>query len=340
MSKKDASAGSLLKKYLVTPFSSMALGLFCTLIIGLILNQLAQIPGLSFLTRLTEVIGATSPVVGAAIGVAIVHGMGSRPLVVFSAAVTGAIGYASGGGPVGAVAAAIVGAIVGDLVCGKTGVDIVLVPAAVILSGGLVGLFVGPPVGRFMTYIGEVVMRATALQPFLMGIAVAVIMGMALTGPVSSAAIAISIGLSGLAGGASVAGCSAQMVGFAAASYRDNRIGSVLAQGLGTSKLQLGNVARRPQIWIAPTMASAVVGPLSTTVFAMQCNAVGAGMGTSGLVGQFATWATMSEGSSPGWLLLRILLLHIVIPIAVTLLADSGLRKLGWVKRGDMALET
>nr|WP_122012651.1 PTS sugar transporter subunit IIC [Maliibacterium massiliense] len=337
--KGGGAVSRFAKRYIIDPLSSMALGLFCTLIIGLILGQFAKIPGLGFLEQLTKMVDASSPVVGAAIGVAIAYGMKVRPLVIFSAAVTGAIGYASGGGPVGALVAAIVGAVLGDLVCGRTGgFDIVAVPFVSIISGGLIGVYVGPPIGSFMTALGQAINYATTLQPIPMGILVAVIMGMALTAPISSAAIAISIGLDGLAAGAAVAGCCAQMVGFAAASRRDNSWGGVLAQGLGTSMLQVGNIIRRPQIWIAPTLAAAVVGPISTAVFRMSCNALGAGMGTSGLVGQFATWATMSPTTNTWLLLGEIALVHFVLPIALTLLFDAGLRKLGWVRSGDMKL--
>ena len=328
---------ALSKRYFIDAMSSMALGLFSSLIIGLILSQLAAIPFLSFLKEFAALVSASSPVVGAAIGVAIASGLKARPLVIFSSAVSGAVGYHYGG-PVGAYLSAVTGAEAASLIAGKTPVDIVLVPAATIIVGGLVGLFTGPAVSAFMNGLGGVVNRSTELAPLPMGVLVAVIMGLALTAPISSAAISISLGLSGLAAGAACAGCCAQMVGFAVQSYPDNGVGGLVSQGLGTSMLQFGNIVRKPVIWLPPTLASAVLGPLSTVVFRMPNNPLGGGMGTSGLVGQFAAWASMKETFGPVSTLLPILLMHFALPALLTWLIAAGFRKKGWILPGDMKL--
>jgi uncharacterized membrane protein len=326
----------LLKRYFVDAMSAMALGLFSSLIIGLILSQLGKLPPLSFLSPLCEVVAASSPVVGAAIGGAIAYGLGSKPLVIFSCVVAGAIGYQAGG-PVGAYVAALVGAEIGRLVAGKTGVDIVLSPMVTIVSGGLAGLWVGPYINAFMQAFGELINTATELSPFPMGILVSVLVGLALTAPISSAALCIMMGLDGLAAGAATVGCCAQMVGFAVASYRENGFGGLISQGIGTSMLQFSNIMRRPAIWIAPTLAGAVLGPVSTCLLKMTNTPTGAGMGTSGLVGQFGTFASMAD--TPFLLLLlEVILLHFVAPSILTLLFDRLLRKIGWVHLGDMKI--
>lgn len=326
-------------RYFIKAMSSMALGLFASLIIGLILSQLAQISFLAWLKPFADVVAASSPVVGSAIGVAVATGLGAKPMVTFTSAVTGAIGY-NLGGPVGAFLAAVVGAELGNLVAGKTPVDIVLVPIVTIVSGGLVGTFVGPSISALMTGLGNVINNATQLAPVPMGIAVSTIMGLCLTAPISSAAIAISLGLDGLAAGAAAVGCSAQMVGFAVASYRENKLGGLVAQGIGTSMLQFGNICRRPQILIAPTLTSAILGPVSTAVFKMVNNAMGAGMGTSGLVGQFGAYSAMTAaGFSPLYTLALILLMHVLLPAALALGISELLRKIGWVRLGDQKLD-
>ena len=325
-------------RYFIKAMSSMALGLFASLIIGLILSQLSKIAGLAWLAPFAEMVAASSPVVGSAIGVAVAHGLGAKPLVMFTSAVTGAIGY-NLGGPEGAFLAAVVGAEVGGLVAGRTPVDIVLVPSVTILAGGLMGTLVGPPVSALMTGLGAFINHATTLAPVPMGIVVSTVMGLALTAPISSAAIAISLGLDGLAAGAAAVGCSAQMVGFAVASYRENKLGGLVAQGVGTSMLQFGNICRRPQILIAPTVAGAMLGPVSTAVLGMTNNAMGAGMGTSGLVGQFGAYSAMTAaGFAPLTTLGLIVLMHIVLPAAIALAVSELMRKIGWVKTGDQQL--
>ncbi len=337
----DNKALSLLKKffqrYFVDAMSAMALGLFSSLIIGLIMSQLSKVPFLAFLAPYSEMAAAASPVVGSAIGAAIAWGLKAKPLVVFSCVVCGAFGYQAGG-PVGAYVAAVVGSELGRLVSGKTKVDIVVTPMVTIITGSIAGQFVGPYIQSFMSGLGAVINQATELSPLPMGILVAVIVGMVLTAPISSAALCIMLDLSGLAAGAAVVGCSAQMVGFAVASFRDNKWGGLLSQGIGTSMLQFSNIMRKPQIWIAPTLASAVLGPVSTCIFKMTNTATGAGMGTSGLVGQFGAFAAMA-GTMPQWQLwVEVLLMHFIAPAILTLLFDFGLRKLGWIKDGDMKI--
>lgn len=327
------------KRYFIDAMSYMALGLFGSLIIGLIISQIAKIPGLGFLTGLTAVLAASSPVIGAAIGGAIAYGLKEKPLTIFSSIVVGAIGY-SVGGPVGAYVAAVVGAEIGNIFAGKTKVDIIVTPFITIISGGLVGIFVGPYINNFMTALGSFVNEATVLSPIPMGIVIAVVVGMVLTAPISSAALCIMIGIDGIAAGAAAVGCCCQMIGFAVASYRDNGVGGLLSQGLGTSMLQFANIMRRPQIWIAPTLASAVLGPISTQVLGMTNTSTGAGMGTSGLVGQFGAFAAMG-GTRETWIIwAEVIVMHFILPAALTLLFDFVLRKIGWIKKGDMLIAT
>jgi len=326
------------KRYGLDALGAMALGLFSSLIIGLILSQLSAIPGLAFLKEFADVVSAKSPVVGSAIGVAVAWGLKVKPLAIFSSAITGAFGY-NLGGPVGSFVAAVFGAEFGNLVAGKTRVDIVVIPSVTIIVGGLMGKFVGPVVSAIMTSIGNFINVATTLMPIPMGILVSTTMGMVLTAPISSAALAIALNMSGLAAGAATVGCSTQMIGFAVASYRENKIGGLIAQGLGTSMLQVPNILKKPQIWIPPTLASAILGPLATTIFAMENNPMGAGMGTSGLVGQFGTWAVMISTHSPLILLGKILLLHFILPALLTLLISEFMRKKGWIQYGDMKLD-
>ncbi len=333
----DNLAKRLLKRWFIDGMGAMALGLFSSLIIGLIISQLATIPGLSILAQFSEIVGAKSPVVGAAIGVAIAYGLKVKPLVIFASAATGAFGY-SLGGPVGAFVAALVGAEIGNLVANKTPVDIIVTPIVTILAGCAVGFLVGAPLNNFMTWLGSVINAATVLSPLPMGIAVAILVGMALTAPISSAALCIMMGIDGLAAGAAVAGCCAQMIGFAAMSFKENGWGGFLAQGLGTSMLQFPNILRRPQIWIPPILASAIVGPISTMIFQMANTPTGAGMGTSGLVGQFGAWAAMSATTAPAMLILEIGVVHFVLPVILTLLFAALLRKAGWIRPDDLKL--
>lgn len=326
----------ILKRYFVDALGAMALGLFSSLIIGLIISQFAKIPGLSVLNEIAAVVKSDG-VVGAAIGVAVSWGLKVKPLTMFSSAAVGAVGYLAGG-PVGAYIAAVVGAELGNILAGKTKIDIVVTPLITIITGGLVGIFVGPYVSRFMTAFGALVNNATELAPIPMGIVVSVLVGLALTAPISSAALCIMIGLDGIAAGAACVGCCCQMIGFAVASWRDNGLGGALSQGLGTSMLQFSNIVRRPIIWLAPTLASAILGPVSAAVLKMTNTPQGAGMGTSGLVGQFGAFDAMG-GTMPFWMfLVEILLMHLLLPAALTLFFDAAFRKLNWVRKGDMKI--
>ena len=330
----------ILKRYFLGALSAMALGLFASLVIGLILSQLSKIPGLAFLKEFTEIISSKSPVIGCAIGVAVAWGLKVTPLAMFSSAATGAFGYMyMGGGPVGAFIAAVVGAELGNLVSGKTKIDILVVPIVTIVAGSLAGKFAGPYISAFMTNLGALINSATTLMPIPMGIAVSTLMGLTLTSPISSAAVAISLNMSGLAAGAATVGCSSQMIGFAVASYRENKFSGLISQGLGTSKLQLPNVMMRPQVWIPPTLTGAILGPLATTVFSMKNNSLGAGMGTSGFVGQFGTLAAMQGSESTSIIVLKILLLHFIAPAVLTLFFSEIMRKKGWIREGDLKLK-
>lgn len=326
------------KRYFVDAMSAMALGLFASLIVGLIISQLAKIPYLGFLSKFTEVLAASSPVVGGAIGAAIAYGLKAKPLGIFSCIAVGAYGY-SLGGPVGAFAAAVVGCEIGSLVAGKTKLDIVLTPIVTIVTGGLCGMFVGPYLAKFMTWLGGVINAATLLHPFPMGMAVASLVGLALTAPISSAAICIMLGLDGIAAGAAAVGCAAQMVGFAVTSFRANGVGGLLSQGIGTSMLQFGNIMKRPQILLAPTLAGAILGPISTCVFRMTNTPTGAGMGTSGLVGQFGAWSAMHESFGAGKTIGLILLMHVAAPAVLSLAFHLIFKKIGLVKDEFLKLE-
>jgi uncharacterized membrane protein len=335
------------KRYIIDALGAMALGLFSSLIIGTILTQvfnLLGIAGLSFASAVIDMTGARSPLVGAAIAVAIGYSLKAPPLALYAAAAAGAIGYSAsfGGipaGPLGAYVAAVLGVEAGSFLAGKTKLDILVVPAAVILVGAIAGTLVGPPLASFMTGIGEVVNRMTMLRPFPMGVAVSAIMGIILTAPISSAALAIMLGLSGLAGGAATAGCCAHMVGFALASYRENGVAGLLSQGLGTSMLQVPNILRHPRIIVPAVAASVVTGPLATVVFKMENSPLGSGMGTSGLVGPITTWIAMRETTAPLTLLILILLVCFILPALIALGVSELMRRLGWIKAGQMKLD-
>lgn len=326
----------IFRRYFVDALGAMALGLFSSLIIGLIISQFGKIPGLSILSEIAAVV-KSDPVVGAAIGAAVAWGLKVKPLTVFSSAAVGAVGYLAGG-PVGAFVAAVVGAELGNLLAGRTKLDILITPLITILTGSLVGTFIGPWLNKFMTSFGALINSATELHPIWMGMAVAALVGLALTAPISSAALCIMIGLDGIAAGAACVGCCCQMVGFAVASWRDNGLGGTLSQMFGTSMLQFPNIVRRPVIWLAPTLASVILGPVSTALLQMKNTPMGAGMGTSGLVGQFGAYDAMI-GSTPLWVfLVEVLIMHFLLPAALTLFFDGVFRKLNWVRKGDMRL--
>lgn len=325
------------QRYFIEALSYMALGLFSSLIIGTILNTIGGKLGITFFTDTIWPIAQA--MTGPAIAVAVSYGLQSPPLVIFASVLTGAAG-AELGGPVGAFLAAVFGAEFGKLVYKETKIDIIVTPATTIIVGVLVGKFVGPAVSTFMNEFGRMIIYATQLQPIPMGILISVLMGMALTLPISSAAIAIMLGLSGLAGGAATVGCSAQMIGFAVMSYRENGMSGLFAQGLGTSMLQMPNIIKNPRIWIPPTLTSAILGPLSTYIFKMENIPIGSGMGTSGFVGQFGTITAMEAIGRGGiTLYLNILLLHFILPAVLTLLIAKFMRKRGWIKEEDLKLD-
>ena len=320
-----------LKRYAIDALNFMALGLFSTLIIGLILKNIGV---WAVLPWLIEAGSQAQAAMGAAIGVGVAYALQAPPLVLLSSTITGLAGAALGG-PVGCFLAAAFGAEFGKLVSKITVVDIIVTPAVTICVGIAVAQLLGSPISALMNQIGGFIMWSVELQPLLMGMVVSVVMGIILTLPISSAAIAISLSLSGLAAGAATVGCCCQMIGFATMSFRENHWGGLLSQGLGTSMLQMPNIVRNPKIWLPPIIASAVLGPLSTLVFQMSNIPSGAGMGTSGLVGQIGTIEAMGD-SSQIWLM--ILLLHFILPALLTLLIAAVFRRKGWIKTGDLSL--
>jgi hypothetical protein len=334
------------RRYFVDAMGAMTLGLFASLIIGVILVEIGRLlrpeevtPGLGVLLDnagyvLSRAGWWARGAAGFAMGVAVAFGLKAPPLVLFTAAAVGFVGNDLGG-PAGVLVAAIVGVELGKLVSKQTKVDIIVTPVVTLLAGTSVAVLIGPPIQGFMTATGNLIMWATDLMPALMGGIIAVVMGMMLTGPLSSAALAIMLGLEGIAAGAAVAGCAANMIGFAVASYRENKVGGLISQGLGTSMLQLPNIMKNPRIWIPPIAASAVVGPISAAVFAMENTSIGAGMGTSGLVGQFNAFIAMGYGSAAFF---QVGLVHFALPAAVSLAVSEFMRRRGWIKFGDMKL--
>lgn len=321
------------QRYLIDALGSMAQGLFASLLIGTILNTIGQQLNIPFLSETVWPIA--NSMTGSAIGVAVAYALGAPPLVLFSSTITGAAGNALGG-PAGAFIAALVGVEFGKLVSKETKLDIIVTTGVTILTGVIVGSFIGPVIGGVMTATGEVVMYATELAPFVMGVVVSVIVGIVLTLPLSSAALSMMLGLEGIAAGAAMAGCCAHMVGFAFLSFKENGWGGVAAQGLGTSMLQISNLVKNPWAWVPPIIVSAITGPLSTILFEMENSPVGAGMGTSGLVGIIETFNTMGGGVG---VILGVLILYIGIPALVTPLIGNFMRKQGLIKEGDLKLD-
>ena len=316
---------------------SMALGLFASLLIGTILSTVADKLSLAWLKDIASFASqATGPSMAVAIGLA----LKAPPLVLFSLCAVG-VGANSLGGPLGTLICAVIAAELGKLVSKETKVDILVTPTVTIVSGLLIARLAGPGVSAVMTAFGNMIMHATDMHPFFMGIIVSVLVGIALTLPISSAAICASFGaagLIGLAGGAATAGCCAQMVGFAVMSFKENRYGGLVAQGLGTSMLQMGNIVKNPRIWLPPTIVSAITGPIASCVFKME-NGVGvaSGMGTCGLVGPIGVMASDGFGSAKSWI--GMLLVCFILPAVLTPLVAYPMRKLGWIKDGDLKLE-
>ena len=320
--------------YLIDALGAMAFGLFASLLIGTIFATLGDKTHIEIFTTISAYAKSAT---GAALGVSIAFALKAPPLVLFSAATVGIAGNELGG-PVGALVATIIAAELGKIVSKETPVDILVTPGVTIISGVLASQFVGPGVSAFMTAFGNLVKTATVMQPLFMGILVSALIGIALTLPISSAAICIMLSLDGLAGGAATAGCCAQMVGFAILSFRENKWGGLLAQGLGTSMLQMGNIVRNPRIWIPPTLASMVTGPISTMVFKLENIPTGSGMGTCGLVGPIGIYTAMQETCGTNmWL--GILLVCFILPAVLTPLFGLMCRKAGWIKEGDLKLD-
>lgn len=330
------------KRYFIDALGAMAQGLFASLLIGTILSTIGQQFGAPILV---EIGIFAKDVQGSAMAIAIGYALKCPPLVLFSLT---AVGYASNalGGAGGALAVlvmSIVASELGKMVSKETKLDILVTPIVTICSGVLLAMLIAEPIGKGASAVGSFVMWATELQPFWMGIVVSVVVGIALTLPISSAAICHAIGLTGLAGGAALAGCCAQMVGFAVMSFKENRWGGLVAQGIGTSMLQMGNIVKNPKIWIAPIVTSAITGPISTCLFKLEMNGapVSSGMGTCGLVGQIGMYTGWVESGVAGDAMMWIgmLLTHIVLPAIICWVLGLVCRKLGWIKENDLKLD-
>ena len=350
------------KRYFIDAMGAMAQGLFCTLLVGTILNTIGQQFHIGFLNAVIVTIGTgdgavhytigglCSAMVGPGMAVAIARALNAPPLVLFSLIPVGfATNYMGGaGGPLAVLFVAIVAAEIGKAVSKETKIDILVTPIVTVLVGVGFAALIAAPVGRAASAVGQAIMWATELQPFFMGIIVSVVIGVALTLPISSAAICAALGLTGLAGGAAVAGCCAQMIGFAVMSFPENRWGGLAAQGLGTSMLQMGNIVRNPRVWIPPTLASAITGPVATCLFRLEMNGapVSSGMGTCGLVGQIGVYtgwvsdvASGAKAAITGIDWLGLVLISFVLPAVLTWLIAIPLRKWGWIKDGDLKLD-
>ena len=347
-----------LKRYGIDALGAMAKGLFCSLLIGTIIDTIGKQFGISFLTAIVATIGdkeytvggIASAMSGPAMAAAIAYALKSPELVLFSMIPVGFAANALGGagGPLAVLFIAIIASEIGKAVSKQTKIDILVTPLVTIGTGIFLSWLIAPRLGAAAMWVGKVIMKATELQPFLMGIVVSVLVGVALTLPISSAAICAIFGLTGLAGGAAVAGCSAQMIGFAVISFKENKWGGLVSQGIGTSMLQMGNIVKNPRIWIAPTLASAITGPLATCLFKMQMNGapVSSGMGTCGLVGQIGVYtgwvndvAAGNKAAITGFDWAGLILISLVLPAVLSLLINSVLKKIGWVKEGDMKLD-
>lgn len=358
MEKSKKLVIKLFNRYFIKGLNGMALGLFCTLIIGLIIKQIGMAFSGNISIFLITVATVAMSLTGPVIGIGVAHALESPKLVILASGVTGFIGaFGSSffygklltstgqilipgpGDPLGAFIAVVISAEIGRFVSGKTKIDIIITPFVTIITGAFVAFLIGPKLLAAMNALGDFIKISTELQPFIMGIVVSVIMGMILTLPISSAALSIILGLSGIASGAATVGCSTQMIGFAVISFKENGWNGLLAQGLGTSMLQVPNIMRKPIVWIPPIIASAILGPVSTMIFKMQNNPAGGGMGTSGLVGQLMTWQTMSSTRNNGSLFIEIVLLHFILPAVISLFVSKIMRKRGLIKDGDYKLD-
>ena len=352
------------KRYGIDALGAMAQGLFCTLLVGTILNTIGQQFGIGFLNEAIVTLkdasganqisytigGLASLMVGPGIAVAIGNALGCPPLVLFSLIPVGFAANAMGGagGPLAVYVIAIVASECGKLVSKETKVDILVTPIVTILAGIGVSSLIAAPIGAAASAVGEFVRWATVLQPFWMGILVSAVIGIALTLPISSAAICAALSLTGLAGGAAVAGCCAQMVGFAVMSFRENRWGGLVAQGVGTSMLQMPNIIKNPRIWIPPTLASMITGPIATCIFKLEMNGapVSSGMGTCGFVGQIGVYtgwlsdvANGAKAAITGFDWLGMALICFVLPAVLSWIFCEILREWGWIKENDLKLD-
>ena len=345
----------MVKKYLnrlfIDGLSGMAYGLFSTLIIGTIICQIGSIVGDNTIGECLIAMGSVAKTItGAGIGVGVAVKLKSSPLTIISAAVVGMIGafpkiaiesfvLGAPGEPLGAFIAAYVAIEIGLLVSGRTKVDIIVTPVCCIIAGCTAGFLIGPYISSVMVWLGNLVNVNVEKYPILGGAAISVLMGMVLTLPISSAAIGVSMGISGLAAGAATVGCCCNMVGFAVISYRENKFGGLIAQGIGTSMIQVPNIVKKPLIWLPSIISSAILGPISSAVLKMVSNPIGSGMGSSGLVGQFSAYACMIEKVSPIIAILEIVLMHFGLPAVVSLGIAEAMRKLNLIKNNDLKLE-
>ena len=347
LARKDIEISA--RRYGIDALGAMAQGLFCSLLIGTIINTVGQQLGIEYLTTIG---GYATAMSGPAMAVAIGYALKCPPLVLFSLIAVGsaANGLGGAGGPLAVLVIAIVAAEFGKAVSKETKIDILVTPAVTIFVGVALSTLIAPPIGTAASWVGQIIMWATELQPFLMGIVVSVLVGVALTLPISSAAICAALGLTGLAGGAAVAGCCAQMVGFAIMSFRENRWGGLISQGLGTSMLQMGNIVRNPRIWLPAILTSAITGPLATCLFRLEMNdpasAVASGMGTCGMVGPigvYAGWvndvATGAKAAITSLDWVGLALICFVLPAVLCWLFGLFFRRIGWIKEGDLTLE-
>ena len=346
-----------LNHFFIDGLSGMATGLFATLIIGTIIQQVGIFIGGTIGDTLYFIGKISATMTGAGIGCGVAYKYKETPLVVVSAATAGMVGafaskilagtvfvdeimhFAGPGEPLGAFIAAYIAIEAGHLVSGKTKIDILITPFISIITGSFIGLILGPPISSFMVWLGSLINWGTIQQPFLMGIIVSVLMGMILTLPISSAALGIILSLNGIAAGAATIGCCANMIGFAVASYRENKIGGLFAQGLGTSMLQIPNIIRKPLIWLPAIITSAILGPISTVILGMTNNPTGSGMGTAGLVGPLMAFQTMTQTQEPAIVLIQIIVMMFILPGIISLAISEFMRKKGWIKDGDMKLD-
>lgn len=345
LKRKDIEISA--KRYGVDALSAMAQGLFCSLLIGTIINTI----GTQFnLPYLNTVGGFATSMAGPAMAVAIGYALKAPSLVLFSLIAVGGAANSLGGagGPLAVLVIAVIAAEIGKMVSKETKIDLLVTPFVTIFVGVVLSSWWAPGIGAAASAVGNLIMWATELQPFLMGILVSVVVGVALTLPISSAAICAALSLTGLAGGAAVAGCCAQMVGFAVMSFKENRWGGLVSQGIGTSMLQMGNIVRNPKIWIPPTLVSAITGPIATCVFKLEMNgaAISSGMGTCGFVGQIGVYtgwvndiANGTKAAITAFDWIGLLLICFILPGILTWLFGKFFRKKGWIKEGDLTLE-